>query len=281
MRVTVDDVELFFDVDGAALVPDRNELRTRPTLLLLHGGPGTDHTMFKPFLSPLADAAQLVYLDLRGQGRSKGDDPADWNLETWARDVRGFCDVVGIDRPVVLGASFGSFVALRYAIDFPEHPQKLVLLEAAARFVSDRVVSAFGRLHGAAPSGAAAQFFRTPSERSHAVYRSVCHPLYAHRSSAAQSAPHSTARPEVSRHFFAGEAKTFDLRTAAAGVGCPVLIVNGRDDPVTTVEAAVELAEALPADATELVLVDDAAHDLSIDAPSEVLRHVRRFLSAP
>lgn len=40
MRVQVGDGRLFFDVEGASLVPDGPRMRERPTLLLLHGGPG-------------------------------------------------------------------------------------------------------------------------------------------------------------------------------------------------------------------------------------------------
>jgi hypothetical protein len=42
--VRVGDVRLFFDVDGAALVVDGPSMRERPTLVLLSGGPGFDHT---------------------------------------------------------------------------------------------------------------------------------------------------------------------------------------------------------------------------------------------
>jgi len=70
MKIDIDNVTLFFDVDGEALVPDGAVMRERPTLLLLHGGPGFDHSSLKPFFSRFADIAQVVYLDHRGMGRS-------------------------------------------------------------------------------------------------------------------------------------------------------------------------------------------------------------------
>jgi proline iminopeptidase len=92
MRVQVNDVRLFFDVDGLKLVPDGALLRDRPTLLLLHGGPGFDHSLFKPQFSELTDIAQLVYLDLRGNGRSDHGSRDCWTLQHWAEDVHVFCD---------------------------------------------------------------------------------------------------------------------------------------------------------------------------------------------
>jgi proline iminopeptidase len=70
MHVHVNGVRLFFDVEGMQLVPDGTRMREKPTLLLLHGGPGFDHSSYKPAFSRFADVAQLVYLDQRGNGRS-------------------------------------------------------------------------------------------------------------------------------------------------------------------------------------------------------------------
>ena len=150
MFVEVNGARLFFDVEGAGLVPDGPRLRAKPTLLLLHGGPGFDHSLYKPAFSALADIAQVVYLDHRGNGRSSGDDPNTWSLAQWGDDVKGFCDVLGIDKPIVYGASFGGMVALAYATRHPEHPGKLILVstEAAGHSYLDRRVEMFERLGG-------------------------------------------------------------------------------------------------------------------------------------
>ena len=66
MHVLVNGVRLFFDIEGAKLVPDGPVMREKPTLLLLHGGPGFDHSIYKPAYSALADIAQIIYLDHRG-----------------------------------------------------------------------------------------------------------------------------------------------------------------------------------------------------------------------
>ena len=46
MRIRVRDTTLFFDVEGAKLEADGKLMREKPTLLLLHGGPGFDHSSF-------------------------------------------------------------------------------------------------------------------------------------------------------------------------------------------------------------------------------------------
>jgi pimeloyl-ACP methyl ester carboxylesterase len=120
MHVDVNGTRLWFDVDGPALVPDGPSMRARPTLVLVHGGPGGyDHSYFKPHFARLADRVQVVYLDLRDHGRSARHDPAGWSFELCADDLRAFCDTLGIVRPVVLGHSMGGFVAMLYAARHP------------------------------------------------------------------------------------------------------------------------------------------------------------------
>jgi pimeloyl-ACP methyl ester carboxylesterase len=70
----VNGARLFFEVEGAGPVPDGPTMRAKPTLLLLHDGPGFDLTRYKPAFSSLADIAQVIYLDHRGNGRSGADD---------------------------------------------------------------------------------------------------------------------------------------------------------------------------------------------------------------
>lgn len=279
MHVKVGDAKLFFDVEGASLVPDGPTMRQRPTLLALHGGPGWDHSAFKPFLSPLADCAQIIYLDHLGQGRSDPSDPSTWSLGSWAAAVHDFCETLEIEQPVVHGDSFGSFVALRYAIDYPEHPGKLVLTGTGARIDKERICKMMARLGGERHRAAAERFFTDPTQESEAAYLETCLPLYAATAPEDHDLEHrAVRRPEVTRHFFGGEGMRFDHRDGAARVRCPVLIINGDKDPVTTLDGARELAQALPPHLVELVTIEGAAHDLRRDVPEQLMSLLRRFI---
>src|SRR3982074_3656742 len=132
MHVRVNGGGLFLAAEGASLVPDGPAMREKPTLLMLHGGPGADHSIYKPDYSALADVAQVIYLDHRGNGRSEDGPRETWTLAQWGDDVRAFCDALGIANPIVLGVSFGGMVALAYATRHPAHPSKLILISTAA-----------------------------------------------------------------------------------------------------------------------------------------------------
>ena len=125
------EVQLFVDIEGPGFVPDGPRLREKPTLMLLHGGPGFDHSSFKPLFSRLADVAQIVYVDHRGHGRSSRRPASEWTLDTWADDIVRLSDALGIVKPVVLGQSFGGFVAQRYIARHPGHAGKVILSSTA------------------------------------------------------------------------------------------------------------------------------------------------------
>jgi proline iminopeptidase len=173
MFVSVNGVRLFFDVAGEKLVTTGPRMRERPTVLLLHGGPGFDHTMFKPAFAPLADVAQVIYLDHRGNGRSEHGDPALWTLDQWGDDVRGFCDALGIETPIVLGYSFGGFVTQSYAMRHPSHPGKLVLYSTAPMLQDEPVLDAFEAIGGTEVRAIAAAYFAGRTPETTAAFRTT------------------------------------------------------------------------------------------------------------
>ena len=136
MKIQVNGINLFFDTEGASLRPSGNATHEVPTVILLHGGPGADHSIYKPDFSALTDVAQVIYLDHCGNGRSDDGPPELWTLAQWADDLVAFCAALGIVKPVVYGASFGGMVAMTYATRHPAHAGKLVLVSTSAQAAS-------------------------------------------------------------------------------------------------------------------------------------------------
>ena len=132
MYAGVRDTTLYFDVEGAGLVPDGPAMRERPVALVIHGGPGGDHTGFKPAMSPLADTMQLVYFDHRGQGRSARGDKARYTLDENVADMEALRLHLGLGPVVSIGTSYGGMVAMAHAARYPEAVSKLILVVTAA-----------------------------------------------------------------------------------------------------------------------------------------------------
>ena len=276
----VGDARLFFDVEGAGLLPDGPAMRELPTLVLLHGGPGFDHSSFKPAFGRLRDAAQVVYLDHRGQGRSDRSTPDRWHLAQWADDVRDFCDALEIERPVVLGQSFGGFVAMCYAARHPDHPGGIVLSSTAARWVAERSVRVFERLGGREVAEAARRFWAEPGQDTMPDYARLCMPLYSRTAQDPDGLARTKFHLELTFAWEKGEGADLDLREQLERVRCPTLVIAGDDDPVTTLEAAEEIVASLPANLTRYEHFADAGHGVYRDRPDDYFRLLREFLAS-
>ena len=275
-------VRLFIDVEGAGLVPDGMAMRQKPTLLLLHGGPGFDHSSFKPlFGQRLADVAQIVMVDHRGHGRSTPRPLSEITLDTLADDVVRLCDALGIDKPVVLGQSFGGFVAQRYLARHPAHPARVILSSTSHHFGLDRKLAMFDKLGGKPARDAAEAFWLKPGPETWEAYETHCRPHYNRRPAASEDAKkRGLFNAQILFDWSAREMPLLDLRPGLARVQCPVLVMAGTRDPVTPVEDAREIAAAIAAPFSSLVEFPDAGHGVWRDDPEPAMALIREFVSA-
>jgi pimeloyl-ACP methyl ester carboxylesterase len=284
MHVQVNGVHLYFDVEGAGLVPDGPRMRKKPTLLLLHGGPGAfDHSHYKPAFSTLSDIAQIVYYDHRGNGRSDAGDPATWTLAQWGDDVRGLCDALGIERPIVFGQSFGGFVAQAYATRHPDHPAKLILWSTAAQMDLPAVFDAFERLGGMTAREIAEGRWLRPSPETVAAYREQCFPLYNTRGHIdAEVKARAIIREAVALHFSTPghELSRMDFRAALAQVQCPTLVVAGEEDPITPPAFSEVIARCLPPHLVRFERFSDCGHGVHSDDPERAFSLLRDFIQS-
>lgn len=251
-------------------------MRERPIIVCLHGGPGPDHSMLKPFLAPLADSAQLIFVDQRGHGRSDQSSPDCWNLETWIEDMYGLCEALGLEAPIILGQSFGGIVALGLAIRYPDLPAKLIVSSTPARFREERALAMFDRLGGDEARAVAERYFREPNQESFAAFRATCMPLYNPTPSDPDVRARIRLRPEVNFHFFRDEIHTYDWFGDLDRIRCPTLILAGELDPIATVADQEEMAAAIRGARFEVFR--DAGHGVFRDKPDEALTLIRDFV---
>ncbi len=279
MQVEVNGTRLWFDVDGQALVPDGPEMRGRPTVVLLHGGPGSyDHSYFKPEFARLSHKAQVVYLDLRGHGRSEWGDTAVWSFEVCADDVRAFCDTLGITSPVVYGHSLGGFVAMTYGARHPGHAGALILQSTMARFDLSRIVEGFRHAGGDEVAEIVERVYGGDPVSATDEEWARCFTLFG---------PWVPGEQEQSRKIVNTELRTrglelmhgFDVLDQLDRVDCPTLVCVGELDPVTPVAAAREIVEALPAGSARLEVIEGAGHFPWMDVPERYWPLVTEFVA--
>lgn len=124
---------MFLTVDGVRVHYER--VGSGPPLVVVHGGPGSDHTVFRPWLDELGSVVELIYVDLLGNGRS--DEPVGFEslrtIDPWAEQLHTMREQLGFDRWSVMGFSFGGLVVQRYALAHPREVERLVLCATTSR----------------------------------------------------------------------------------------------------------------------------------------------------
>jgi pimeloyl-ACP methyl ester carboxylesterase len=273
MQVDVNGTRLWFDVDGPSLVPDGPTMCARPTVVLVHGGPGSyDHSYFKPDLAPLTEHAQVVYLDLRDHGRSARHDPTEWTFEVCADDVRAFCDTIGISKPIVFGHSMGGFVAMLYAARHPDHAGGLILQSTMARFDLARLVEGFRRVAGDEVAELARRSYTagTVSDEEWARVLAAFGPRIPDIEQRARMMRNAALSP----HGMALLCR-LDVVDQLARIECPTLVCVGDLDPVTPVDASREIVGALRDGVGRLEVIAGAGHFAWKDEPAAYWRTVK------
>jgi pimeloyl-ACP methyl ester carboxylesterase len=269
MRIEANGCRLYVDIVGSGLVAEGPAMVERPVVLVVHGGPGFDHSTIKPPFDPLAEVAQLVYYDHRGQGRSDRDETENWNLDQWADDLRALIDVLGVEKPIVLGLSFGGFVAQSYASRHPDRLHKLILASTVARAVPQLMFDAFGRFGGERARAAAEGFWGGPSPEAAIEYLTTCMPLYNQSQPDPDVLKRAIVNLEVMSHFSdpGGEHWSFDFREALSQLRCPTLVTAGALDPITPMEAIQELASCIPKEHLQFETFANCGHGVHQDDP--------------
>jgi proline iminopeptidase len=285
MRARIRDTELYFDVEGQGLAPDGPWMRERPIAFAIHGGPGGDHTGFKPGYTALTDAMQVVYFDHRGQGRSARGDASRWTLDENVEDMEALRRHLGLGPIVSIGTSYGGMVAMAHAARYPEAVSHLVLVVTASHggFIprAQEILAARGTEEQKALCAKVWEGGFEDEAELKRYYR-VMGPLYAAKHDP-EKAEDGIARaihsPEALNRAFrpGGFLRSFDLRPELARIAAPTLILGGRLDWICPPEFSEEIHALIRG--SRLVIVEDSSHSMRVDAPERLYGEILRFLA--
>jgi proline iminopeptidase len=282
MRAKIRDTEIYFDVEGMGLVPDGRIMREKPVAFVIHGGPGGDHSSFKPVLSPLAERMQLVYFDHRGQGRSARGDPAKYTLDENVEDMEALRRHLGLGPIVSIGTSYGGMVALAHAARYPASVSHLIAVVTAAHggFIkrARQILAERGtpeQREAAEPVWQGAIMDRAQMQRFYAVMG----PLYSRRydpAAAALGHERTLHEPEPLNRAFGGFLRDFDLRPELGRITAPTLVIAGRHDWICPPEFSEEIARLVPH--AELRIFENSSHSVRADEPQALLDAIAGFV---
>ena len=283
MYAKIRETSLYFDVEGAGLVPDGPGMRQKKEAMIIHGGPGSDHSGFKPALSPLAEDMQLVYFDHRGQGRSARGDPARYTLDENVEDMEALRQYLGLGKIVSIGTSYGGMVGMAHAARYPDAVSHLVLVVTASHAGFIARAQAIVRERGTPEQVAVCE--QLWAGALHSVeqvqnYYNVMGPLYSHRYDAAaatQVRGRATPSPEPLNRAFGPEGflRGYDLRPELARITAPTLILAGRHDWICPPEFSEEMHRFIPG--SRLRIFEDSSHSIRVDEPEALIAAIQEF----
>jgi pimeloyl-ACP methyl ester carboxylesterase len=248
-------------------------------LIVLHGGPGLDHSMFRPYLDPLGDEYRLLYVDERGQGRSQRVDPATLSLEVFARDVDLLAESLELDGFALLGHSFGAIIATYHATELGTAAAYVISGGGDSSAALDADVTASLEALGDNGKAIAQSWEDEKTVETDAQLMQLLRdqlPFHFHGQPPSGYIEQTVPSPEVLRHFANAGYGDFDYRPKLKNVDKPTLIVVGEYDPTTTPRAARVLHDGIPR--SELHVVPDAGHLSFVEQPDDYLAAVRGFL---
>jgi proline iminopeptidase len=279
--------------DTSLYVEERGDPSAFP-LLVFHGGPGLDHTMFADYLDPLTETGRyrLVLVDERACGRSdRTAPPQTWTLERMAQDVSDLAESLGVrEGYATLGHSYGAFLVLQHAVDHPQEPRGTIVSAgmADARWLEEveRQLAAFEPVElreQVTASWARETEVQTEDETSALMEDQLPFHFREPRGQALAEYLRRTAglaryAPDVIRHFSSQQYGGINVEHRLCEVTHPVLVLAGRHDRTCAVGASQEMARRLPN--AELVVFEDSAHMTFAEEPEHYLQTVRRFLDA-
>jgi proline iminopeptidase len=282
LKAFVNGAEIFFDVEGSGLKVAADGLVEKPVCVLLHGGPGADHAGYRPWLSPLAEALQLIYVDHRGTGRSAEVALETCTIEKFADDIEELRRLLGIKNWIVLGHSFGGMWALTYAVRYRSSLSHLILVDTAPSYDFWREAEDHAEMWG------------TPDQKR--VYKEVVEgkistdeeqqkwfkimlPLYFHGydsriGDAFLSRMKGSSR--VSQYMWRNVMPNYDVRPRLGEITVPTLILACKYDWITPVSQSELMANKIPN--SKFVTFQNSGHFPYIEEQGRFIDTVLDFL---
>lgn len=256
-------------------------------IIVLHGGPGLDHHMFGDYLDPLAEHFRLLLVDQRAHGRSERAPEHTWTLDRMAQDVIMLARALRLERYAVLGHSYGAFVALQNAVDYPGMAAQTIVSSGlqSARYLDavERNLAAFEPV--SLREQVTASWDREAEAKTQEDVASLLHdqlpfqfadPLdtriaeYERRSAGAEFAP------DVLRHFATSDYGGIEVEDRLRDVASPVLVLAGRLDRTCAPDAAEAMAKAISRN--QLHVFERSGHMTFVEQNEDYLRVVGDFL---
>ena len=100
-------------------------------VIIIHGGPGLNHSYFIPFLQGLEKTKRVIYYDQRACGRSKTPSADSISIKFLVDDIEAIRNELKVEKLNILAHSWGAVLAAHYASRYPDHVKSIIFSNPA------------------------------------------------------------------------------------------------------------------------------------------------------
>ena len=260
-------------------------------VVIIHGGPGLDHTYLLPQMAALAATNRLIFFDQRASGKSDAEvDSNSMSIAAFVEDVEGVRKAFGLEKMNLFAHSWGGLVGMFYAIRHPDHLNSLILCNSTPASSSYRMASfklmrektsMEDSLAGAAiiaSEGFKRRDARVMEKFFKVLFRSgFVDRRYADSITVTLPDDYGARNASIQHLFKDPLATNYDITDSLRVIRCPVLILGGDQDFVP-LDADEKIAAAIPG--SKFVTLQRCGHFPFIEQKQEFVSTIRSFLSA-
>ena len=264
--ITIDDADLHFVMKGNG----------RP-VVMIHGNPGSCQDWSRLYV-PVSSQYRAIAFDRPGHGHSERPNHRPITVEVQAEMLHAALKQLAVERPILVGHSWGGSLALVYALNFPDDVAGVVLLAPAA-YESDDGVSFLSKLPGWPLIGDVLNFLFTPLLGAWLVRTDIA------KAFAPDRVPKKYLRLVLAEWTRPIKVKWYSIDDALLNeslpkfadrypeIHVPVTIVTGDSDQIVPADQNSErLHEALPH--SNLTLLPRTGHQIPFTSPEAVLHAI-------
>jgi proline iminopeptidase len=267
-------------------------------LIGLHGGPGAGAGSLHRLGELAGDQLTVVLYDQLGCGRSdQPEDPSLWAIPRFVEELESLREGLGLGDVHLLGRSWGSFLALQYALDHPAHAKTLIVSNAGASVADERIGLEGARASLGSQSLATLRRHEAAGDYRDPEYLAILHRIYARHVRRCTPFDDQLSLAQLEQGFLAhttdlgpafevmwgpnellctGNLSTWDVTERLGEITVPVLIVTGWFDAIG-LEAVRKIAARVPDN--EFVILGNSSHALLMEKEGDLyLGIVRDFL---
>jgi proline iminopeptidase len=258
--------------------------RSAPAILTLHGGGGMgDSRAKRAAFGPMDDTYRIITFDARGCGKS--EEAGDPSYAQWCADAEAIRQDLGLGKVIVAGGSSGGFLALEYALRYPESLSALILRGTGPTIPDNAILEEKARASGLPIHWDAFERYWTGTALSDEDMKEALWEFYSLYPAKGTWDP-VEGRKKLDGLYFHHKThnytiqvnwKDWDLRPRLREIQVPTLIAVGDQDWVMPQENSHILREGIRG--SELVVFEGAGHGPHTEQTPKFNRVVREFLA--